>query len=512
MPINIQEQFNVNIALPIDSRIVASGSAARLAIPYKYDGLLVYDTADRKTYVWNANTSSWVLSDISGGGTTNALSRWASASGLTSSSVYMVNSVGSANGKVGINVSSPNEVFQVNSISSGSQPFVIHKGSANNIIGSNWYNTGSDQYNFGNDGSGIIKFRSTGEITIMNRVNGNPTPLNSSDTYNSFTTANFGTDRINLHRNTVFNNSSLTVIQSSAYIRSQFLLSTPTSPDYTWWNDDMTGIYHPNDNKIGFSVEGDQKMILTSNGLAITGSANITSPSSRLHLDSGNSSAAYIQFTSGTLTGVGSNTGILMGINSAGYGVFQSRYSSSPFLFVYSSGNSHHAIRRNKLVTYSWINGENFASVSANYGVESADRAGGNGSRTERISIEFADTNASGTINQTIYTLEIPDNTYLSFEATFTTTLDPTAQSTQFKSNKIFGSARCDASGSVTIVGTPTVISTVSGTSAIGIGNGSATSTGINSLSFIQSIGVSGTHNTYVVLDIIAVFNVNVGA
>jgi len=159
MPINIQEQFNVNIALPIDSRIVASGSAARLAIPYKYDGLLVYDTADRKTYVWNANTSSWVLSDISGGGTTNALSRWASSSGLTSSSVYMVNSVGSANGKVGINVSSPNEVFQVNSISSGSQPFVIHKGSANNIIGSNWYNTGSDQYNFGNDGSGIIKFR-----------------------------------------------------------------------------------------------------------------------------------------------------------------------------------------------------------------------------------------------------------------------------------------------------------------------------------------------------------------
>jgi hypothetical protein len=274
----------------------------------------------------------------------------------------------------------------------------------------------------------------------------------------------------------------------------------------------MTGIYHPNDNKIGFSVEGDQKMILTSNGLAITGSANITSPSSRLHLDSGNSSAAYIQFTSGTLTGVGSNTGILMGINSAGYGVFQSRYNSSPFLFVYSSGNSHHAIRRNKLVTYSWVNGENFSSVSANYGVETTDRAGGNGSRTERISIEFADTNASGTITQTIYTLEIPDNAYLSYEATFTTTLDPSSQATQFKSNKIFGSARCDASGNVTVVGTPTVISTVSGTSALGIGNGSATSTGLNSLSFTQAIGVSGTHNTYVVLDIIAVFNVNVGS
>lgn len=505
MAINIQEQFNVNIALPIDSRIVASGSSARSAISYKYDGLLVYDTSDRKTYVWNANTSSWALADISGAGITNALSRWSSASGLTSSSVYMINSVGSANGKVGINTSSPNEVFQVNSISSGtSQPFVIHKGSSNNIIGSNWYNTGIDAYFSISDGSAIIKFKSTGEVVFMNRLNGSAPFLNSSDTYNTFTTANFGTDRINLHRNTVFNNSSLGVIQSSAYIRAQWLLSTKTTPDYTWWNDDMTGIYHPIDNKIGFSIEGEQKMILTLNGLAITGSDNVTSPSSRLHLDSGNSTSTYIQFTSGSLTGFGSNTGVLMGINSAGYPVFQSRYQNSPYLFVFSSGNSHHAIRRNKLVTYSWTNGENFSSVSASNG--------GNGSRTERISIEFVDSNASGSINQTIYTLEIPNNTYLSYEATFTTTLDPASQATQFKSQKIFGSVRCDSSGTVTTVGTATVLATVSGTSALGIGNGSVGVTLVNSLNFNQTIGVSGTHNTYVVLDIIAVFNVNVGS
>jgi hypothetical protein len=503
MAINIQEQFSVNIALPIDSRIVASGSADRLAIPNKYDGLIVYDTAERKTYVWNAVSNSFILSDISGGGTINGLAKWTSASGLTSSGIYMISGVGSANGRVGINTSSPNEVLQINSITAGSQPFVIHKGTVNNIIGSNWYNTGSDAYNSISVGSNIIKFASNGETLFLNRVNGNVTALNSSDGYNSFTTANFGPDRINLHRNTVFNNSALGSIQSAPYIRSRFLLSTKTSPDYTWWNDDMTGIYHPIDNKIGFSIEGEQKMILTLNGLAITGSDNVTSPSSRLHLDSGNSTSTYIQFTSGSLTGFGSNTGVLMGINSAGYPVFQSRYQNSPYLFVFSSGNSHHAIRRNKLVTYSWTNGENFSSVSASNG--------GNGSRTERISIEFADSNASGSISQTIYTLEIPNDTYLSYEATFTTTLDPASQATQFKSQKIFGSVRCDSSGNVTIVGTSTVIATVSGSAANGIGNGSVGSTLVNSLNFNQTIGVSGTHNTYVVLDIIAVFNVNVG-
>ena len=33
MPINIQDNFRVNVGLPIDSRIVASGSSGRSAIP-----------------------------------------------------------------------------------------------------------------------------------------------------------------------------------------------------------------------------------------------------------------------------------------------------------------------------------------------------------------------------------------------------------------------------------------------------------------------------------------------
>ena len=60
MAINITDGFNLQYSAPIDYRIVASGSSARTAIVYKYNGLKVFDTSDRITYVWNSVTSSWV--------------------------------------------------------------------------------------------------------------------------------------------------------------------------------------------------------------------------------------------------------------------------------------------------------------------------------------------------------------------------------------------------------------------------------------------------------------------
>ena len=519
MAINIQEQFNVNIGLPIDSRIVASGSAARSAITYKYDGLLVYDTGDRKTYVWNANNSSWSVTDITGVGTTNAIPKWSSSTGLTSSGIYMIASSGS-NGKVGINTSSPNEVLQVNSISGGSQPFVIHKGTAHNIIGSNWYNTGSDQYFSGTVGSAIIKFLSSGEIAIHNRSNTNFTPLNSGDTFNTFTTLLFGPDRIGLNRNTYFSNNSIGNIISSAYIRALYNFSTKTTPDYTWWNDDMTGIYHPSDNKIGFSVEGEQKALITLNGLAITATDNVTSPASRIHVDGGNSVGSAIQFTAGTLTGVGSAQGVLLGIGANGSAVFQSRYQNSPYLFVFTSGNSHHAIRRNKFVTYSGSNGENSASVTG--------PNGGDGSRSERISWEWFDyftgppfgvvTTSTINLGTTTTTsdngLKIPSNSSVSIDVIFNTSIDPSSGSNQYKTQRITALFRCDSSGNVTLLNKSTLY-TLNSSSSSGIGNADViASTSQNLIEFTITSGSGVTSNYYIwsILDIVAVFNVNVGS
>ena len=58
MAIEIIDGFKLSTAVPVDSRIVASGSDARSAIPYKYEGLRVFDTYDSIAYVWMNNT--WV--------------------------------------------------------------------------------------------------------------------------------------------------------------------------------------------------------------------------------------------------------------------------------------------------------------------------------------------------------------------------------------------------------------------------------------------------------------------
>ncbi len=61
MSINIIDNFSVNVAKPLDAKITASGSVARWAIPYRYDGLKVYDLSDRKTYVWNISSATWSI-------------------------------------------------------------------------------------------------------------------------------------------------------------------------------------------------------------------------------------------------------------------------------------------------------------------------------------------------------------------------------------------------------------------------------------------------------------------
>ena len=64
MSIQIIDGFQVNTALPIDNRIVASGSAARNVIPFKYEGLRVFDTSDGIPYVYLNN--NWVSENASG--------------------------------------------------------------------------------------------------------------------------------------------------------------------------------------------------------------------------------------------------------------------------------------------------------------------------------------------------------------------------------------------------------------------------------------------------------------
>lgn len=89
MPIQIIDGFQVNTASPIDTRIVASGSAARNAIQNKYHGLRVFDISNNIPYVWNGTT--WISENstgINGSGTINYIPRFTSSNILGNSIFY----------------------------------------------------------------------------------------------------------------------------------------------------------------------------------------------------------------------------------------------------------------------------------------------------------------------------------------------------------------------------------------------------------------------------------------
>lgn len=59
--------------------------------------------------------------------------------------------------------------------------------------------------------------------------------------------------------NSVFTSNS-TSTSSSAFIRGLNSFSTTTTPDYTWWGDDQTGLFHPSLSIIGFSIYGNERL------------------------------------------------------------------------------------------------------------------------------------------------------------------------------------------------------------------------------------------------------------
>ncbi|MFL5751904.1 MAG: hypothetical protein ACJ76F_00735 [Bacteroidia bacterium] len=53
---------------------------------------------------------------------------------------------------------------------------------------------------------------------------------------------------------------------SAALIRGNSAYSTATLPDFTWWNNDQVGLFHPAADVIGFTTSGVERMRVHSNG------------------------------------------------------------------------------------------------------------------------------------------------------------------------------------------------------------------------------------------------------
>ena len=177
MSIQIITGFSLNQATPIDTRIVASGSTGRDAIPYKYEGLRVFDLSNNRPYVyigatWSVEPNDQVI------GTTGTIGKFISSNTISDSDVYQVNS--GLTSSFGIGTSNPLGFVQMgnSSPSTGhSLPFVIHKSGASSglyagstVLGHNWYYSGSNQYFDNSLGSSNLVFGYYGDITIQNKA------------------------------------------------------------------------------------------------------------------------------------------------------------------------------------------------------------------------------------------------------------------------------------------------------------------------------------------------------
>ena len=458
MPINIADQFKVNVSLPVDSRIVASGSTARSAIQFKYDGLRVFDTSNRTTYIWNATTSTFSVADIIGTGDTNYMTRWSSSTGLTSSGIYYA--VGSSinKGNVGINTSSPQSVLQINSDSGTSQPFVIHKG-ASTLLAYNFSNSGSDSYFSAGVGSAAIRFIDDGAIDFLTRSVGD-VAINSTNDANLAFRIQSGAGWAYLFKNLILSGNTTTPT-TSLFLRSQNAFSTAAFPDVTWYNNDNTGIFHPANSQIGFSIQGTQRARLTSTGLLLggNGTGSPITPFNKLHLDNGNGVASYLQFTAGTTTGTGASDGFLVGINSSGYPVLQS-YDNFPISTTFG-GKHQHKLDLNSFTIYSDTGGVGFNDIS-----------GFTGKRVTRVT-KSASITSSGAQNLLITGFSVPASSMCSLEITFVTALKITSGVSsgtfQYKTQKLLISFSV---ASVALLGAITPQNTGAALPAGGTGNG----------------------------------------
>jgi hypothetical protein len=436
MAIKIQDNFQLNVALPIDNRIVASGSSARDAIAFKYDGLRVFDTSDRKSYVWNSSGATWSASDTAGTGLVSTLSKWGSTTGLTSSGVYFVSGSGLNVGKVGINTNDPKGALHIVG-DGGVAKFVFHSYSTGVIFGQNFYNDGSDQYFDIGNGSSAIRMNTSGHIDFLCRVTG-AAALNSTGgdgNTNMMMKIDPAVSRTFLYTDLILSSTRTLPTTSALYLRRSSTFSTESTPDITWWNNDQTGIYHPGNNIIAFSISASQMMRLTSTGLIVGAQ---TTTSHRISISNASAVGTYLQATNGTM-GSGGNRGAFFGINTQGSATILSRegsgLSTKPISLGFASGNISHKFDD---TTFSMYGG----------GVTELESTTQNKTRCVRGYAQWTQTCSAGQ-DAFVGSFYLPaNNAMFSIEITYTTRVFNTGTN-HFKVQKQICIGNIDSSGNV---------------------------------------------------------------
>ncbi len=209
MPIQVIDGFQINTGLPVDNRIVASGSAARDAIPYKYEGLRVFDTSDGIPYVWiNNSWSSENSTGVSGVSTTaNYIPKYNSSNVVGNSVIYQTPSTN----RIGINTTSPGYTFEVNGDIS-----VVGSGNSFRGVGSGITQINANNITTGNLALGQLSNGTPGHVLVggtTNPVYLNPNQLTVGTS--SYSTNSLNSVNLSLTYSTVSSTNYLAMFENT---------------------------------------------------------------------------------------------------------------------------------------------------------------------------------------------------------------------------------------------------------------------------------------------------------
>lgn len=309
MAIQIIDGFKLSSARPIDDRIVASGSVARSAIAYKYEGLRVFDTLDGIPYVWYNN--QWTKENSTGLAvpstiTPGYISTISYRAGqilkvydnnklLTNSSMFEVeflSPTGAITGKtVAINHNTPS------SVNSAAKLHVLGTIIATNFSGSGANITNIDPINFNTTTNKIqISQIGAGTSNYILRTNSTGTALEwvSASALSSGLNVSKVGNTPNIHYITfaqdiddfatslggllVYKTSNrvIGVIPSSGQIIVKGTSDVATPP-YSFVGETNTGIYKSDTNQVSISISGNQKFEVSTTYVRIPSGSSISS-------------------------------------------------------------------------------------------------------------------------------------------------------------------------------------------------------------------------------------------
>ena len=278
----IIDGFTVNVAKPIDDRLVTTGTASRDSMVYKYDGLRIYDIDSKQPYVWDG--LNWVSENnssvtIEGTTTSGFIPKFGtSTSQITNSLIQEVNN--------GIKILAGSGTAPAIKLDvTGIVQATGFKGSGNGLTNipadkitgqlpiSNLKNpdsiSSSDVY-FINAGSSTPEWRKLSDIPSSALPSPSP-ELNNNESTNHYIIFGATAGKYNYYQTSTGDSLRFIprVTGSSEGAQLQIPNGTEANPSIAFATNTNTGIYKVGSNILGISVNGKEKFRATEQGVVI---------------------------------------------------------------------------------------------------------------------------------------------------------------------------------------------------------------------------------------------------